>query len=425
MTQVVPVKTLSPSEKEKLLQSAIYGLFQDQAFYGGLLQELTISFREDMPTAAIAYDPKKQEFNIYLGTEFFQKLKPEERVAVLKHEVMHFTSGHMMRFPWTKDTPQEERIKYNLAGDMAINQFINNLPKDCVDVNMWKKQDGTPFPKFQSMEVYYDLIKNNWDANKDSVCSHKKAKPGEKGTGTPCEDCKGNGHGQQVLDEHEWEELSEEEKKDMLKEAKDIFQRSIEKVSTDSSLLPDHIKDMLREIEVAISGLNYKKILKDTIKRTVCSSDRENTWNRRNKRYDVYAPGSRQGKLPKCSMYIDTSGSISITECNEFLQVISGFLKAGSRRCEVSLWHTDVYYTQKYKLNDKLSEEVFQSGGTDVGSVLKKIHEQKPDLSVILTDGYFSKTFDKPINSDIIWVISKGGDINHPYAHIGKTIRMT
>jgi predicted metal-dependent peptidase len=97
---------------------------------------------------------------------------------------------------------------------------------------------------------------------------------------------------------------------------------------------------LLREIESSISGMNYKKILRDTIKRTVCATDRESNWNRRNKRYGIFAPGTKQGVLPECALMIDTSGSISNIEMNEFLEVVSGFLKAGSRKCVLGLWHT-------------------------------------------------------------------------------------
>jgi predicted metal-dependent peptidase len=435
---MVPFYEEYMTEKEQILQRAIYRLFYQEQFYGALLQELTIRFLDAVPTAAIAYNRKKQEYQIVINYEFFAKLTDEERTAVLKHEILHFTNGHLIRFPWNEDTPKDKKYQYNLAGDMAINQFINGLPKDCIDVSAWKKNDGTPFPKFQTMEVYFDLIQNNLEANKDLMngpdgegdeegecnCEGKEEGSNGKKHKKGC----GKGKKQHVLDSHDWNELTDEEKKDCLKETGKIFERAMEKNSFGYDIVPQYVKDLLREIESTINGLNYKKILKDTIKRTVCCSDRDSTWNRRNKRYGQFAPGTKNGTLPECALMIDTSGSISTTEMNEFLQVVSGFLKAGSRKCTLGLWHQVLYHTQKYKLNQKIEESVLESGGTEVTSVLEYVVKHNPNLTCILTDGYFGLPDIKISKaSEILWIISKNGNTDKNFLDSlpGKHIKMS
>lgn len=390
------------SNKEKMLQGAIYGLFKDQQYYGGLIQELNIKYEEDFPTCGISYNKKTREYNIILGTKYFSSLSPEERSAVLKHEILHFSHGHMLRFGEVVD---DARIK-NIAADMAINQFIRGLPKGCIDYKTWRTKEGAPFPPFKTYEAYYELIKDSAEQNKKLL--QKLDAP------------------QAVLDRHQWDNLSEEERIDALKEAKKIFERSIEKTSMSHSSIPEYIKDMLKEIDTSINALNYKSILRNTIKRTVCCADRESTWTRRNKRWGVYAPGNKNGNLPHCAMFIDTSGSISHMEMNEFLQVVSGFLKAGARRCTLGLWHTDLYEISRYKLNEKLDPEKIQSGGTDVTPALRYIEKKTPDLSIILTDGYFELPECKK-NLQVLWVISKGGNDDKDFlARLpGRVIRMT
>jgi predicted metal-dependent peptidase len=126
-------------------------------------------------------------------------------------------------------------------------------------------------------------------------------------------------------------------------------------------------------------------------------------------------------------MYIDTSGSISYRELNEFLDIVDGFLKQGTKTCTLNLWHTDLYYSKKYKLKNRLKQADLESGGTDPDPVLDKIAKDRPELAIILTDGYYSgyRGSVKKLNGiDIIWIISEGGSMDHSNKDIGKTIPM-
>lgn len=122
-------------------------------------------------------------------------------------------------------------------------------------------------------------------------------------------------------------------------------------------------------------------------------------------------------------MYVDTSGSISHRELNEFLGIMDKFLKVGVRTCTLGLWHTNMYYKKPYKYGQQLNVEDVESGGTELSDVLRDINKFTPDLSIILTDGYYGIPEVKP-KGEIVWIISKGGDMNHPMKHIGKTISL-
>lgn len=408
---------VSEDDKKKMLQNTIYHLTNQQAFYGQLLQEITVKYSSMVPTAGITYNVKAQQYEIYVNADFFAALKPKERIAVFHHEILHFTNKHLFRLPFLdKAIPDEEKKKYNIAGDMAINQYINHLPEGCVDVKQWKLDDGSLFPTLQSMEAYYSLIKE--EAKKQQESNDNKAKG--QGSGS-----KGNVNEMmdkfKDFDQHCWDSLDEETKKQMLDEAKKILKRTIEKTSYNHSNVPESIKDLLQEIEGLSAGINYKQILKNIIKKTVSSVDRETTWKKPNRRYGMYSPGTKIGNTPNLSMYVDTSGSISHVELNEFLQIISGFLKVGSRNCWLGLWHTELYYKKKYKLNQELNKEELQSGGTDLTQALEDIKKSNPNLSIILTDGYYSDVTIK-IPGEVLWVISRGGNVDHPMRHLGKTI---
>lgn len=428
------------TKTEELLQSCIYQIVRENPFIGGLLQELTFKFNNQIPTAAIGFDQKTLKYELMFNLTYFNGHKKPQRIAVLTHEILHFLHKHLFR--WMQlDIKAENRSLWNIAADMAINQYIQGLPEGTIDVSKFKIKDGTPFPKFLTMEQYYELLQQNRDPSqkgqpqkgadgKDKKCGHQKSEDGKGHDPQECPDVMGTGNEgpnkeeldkYQPFDEHNWDDLSEEDKERMAREAEKIIRRTIEKTQYGHSQVPGFVQDFLKDLDTYLRKLNYKAILRAAIKKTVMSQDREHSWKRPNKRYGVYAPGTNLSRIPRINMYIDTSGSISHNELNEFLDVIDAFLKAGSKTCRLVLWHTQPYYDKKYRLKSRIKASELQSGGTDPNPTLEMIKKQNPDLSIILTDGFYDKTNVK-VTSDLIWIISKQGNKDHPNKHMGKTI---
>lgn len=460
--QKLPV--ISEYDKKQMIFNAVYNLTKQEVFYGGLLQELVIKYDATIPTLCISYNTKESHYQIDINPWFFSKCTPQNRVAVLQHEILHFTNKHIFRFPFLKNTKTEQEMRIdNIAADLAINQYIKDLPngcelcKDvkiksreewkslhstkelenacvgrCLDIKDWVKDDGTPFPTLRSTEEYDSLIKEEFKKQSDKDGKPKPEEGSEESKGMnegagpqPGDTTKGtvaqNMKHHKPHDEHRWDSLDEETKKKMLDEAKKIIKRTIEKTSFSHTKVPDSIKDLLQEIDTLSAGLNYKSILKSVIKKTVSCVDRESTWKKPNRRYGVFSPGTKIGQLPALSFYLDTSGSISLKELNLFLKIMSGFLQVGSRHCWLGLWHTNLYYKKKYKLNQELKQDEVQSGGTDPTEALQDIKKTNPNLSVILTDGYYDNV-DIKIIGEVLFIISEGGNKNHPLKHLGKTI---
>ena len=430
------------------LQNCMYKIIRTDPFSGALLQEMTFKFdNQNIPTAAIYYNQKTAKFELLVNTDFFQSLTTEQKVAVLKHEILHFLHNHLLRFS-QMEVKMENRKYWNIAADMAINQFIRDLPEGTIKVSDFKTADGKPFPTFKTMEEYYDLIQKNReeDKTKDKDLADQDGKPNKDSHGNDMVDGEGKpfldkdgksmkgtgneGANKNVLDkykefdQHDWDGLPEEDKERMLREMKKVVERTIEKTSYSHSSIPGSVKDFLQEIETYLQKFNYKAILKNAIKRTAMAQDRENSWKRSSKRYGEFAPGTTTTRIPKLNMYVDTSGSISHRELNEFLDIIDGFLKQGTKTCTLALWHTDIYYNKQYRIKSRLEQKEVQGGGTDPDPVLEEIQKIRPELSIILTDGFYSQTKIDLKSKDVIWIISENGNVQHPNAHIGKTIPM-
>lgn len=406
-------------DKDTFVHQTIFYTLKENHFLGSLLQELTITLGEMVPTAGLSFDKKSGKFVVYINPEYFRTLNLQQRIAMLIHELMHFTNGHLFRFEKIGD--EKQHTLKNIAADMAINQFIPNLPEGVVKVQDWYQKDGSLFPHFKPMEVYFELLQET--TNKPQNDGEEKDSKGDKegrGRKGPAANY-GRFKDYKPFDSHDWEQLSEEEKQRVLQEAKTVVERTVDKMYNDHSLVPDSIKSMMKLVEDAIEKLNYKNLLKYAIKKTLNAQDRSSSWNRKNKRYGSYAPGTAPDKVPFLHMYIDTSGSVSSRELEQFFQVIDGFLGAGSKRCMIGQWHTQLVSFKKYKMGQEIT--VDESGGTDPQCVIDHIHKTNPDLSIILTDGCYDTVRAKG-DEKIIWVITKEGQGEHPNKHIGRTIKL-
>lgn len=248
-----------------------------------------------------------------------------------------------------------------------------------------------------------------------------KGKSSGKGKGLP-----------RQFDVHDWHANAEES--EILDATEELVKRAMVKQGLSYDDLPGSVKELLDSIKTRRAELNYRALILSAIKRSASGHDRAHTWSRRSRRYGNMSPGTREGELPKLSLFLDTSGSISIEELNVFLDIVDQFLKVGSRKCEINLFSDVNYHTAKYKLGDRSTQEQIKKavsmGGTHLGSSLKRILETSPDLSLIITDGCYS---DVDIEASMrpgqkfpqtLWIISEGGHADHPLARIGSTIKI-
>jgi predicted metal-dependent peptidase len=432
---------VAPAIKKQKLQTAIYNLQQKYVFFASVLQCMNITYSDMVPTAGVRFNSKTRKWEMYINADFFcNKLTDENRKAVLLHEMLHITHKHPLRLPFEKIDSQKRQVM-NIAMDMAINQYISGLPAGCdkcpsfddrkqgahcenedcpgsgIDVNDFYDEDEngkkTPWEKEKTTE-YYFLKLQKWIKDNPESGFDQGPGQGQGGVGT--------------LDEHHWESNAAES--EMLDATEDLVKRAIQKSGLTKSDLPGSIKELLDDIDARRNELNYKKIIESAIKRHASGTNRENTWSRPSRRFGNKAPGRRNGELPQIANFIDTSGSISVQEANDFLDIIDNLLKVGSRKCTIDLWHTSVYHHVIHKLGQRFNKEDFQSGGTDVNGTLEEIYKRKPDLSVILTDGcYWDVEYEnwlKPGENfpQVLWIISRDGQEEHPLARLGQTIKI-
>jgi len=434
--------------KTRALASAIYECSKTHPFLGSVLQCLTISYGHSIPTAGIMFNTDAKRWDMIINPYFFcKKLNLLSQKAVLLHELSHITHKHPLRVPFLKISARK-RMLMNVAADMAINQFIKNLPQGCpqcpppdkpkpcendlcpgrgifvedyFDVDA-KTQKQVPWAKNQTMEHYYEKLLQRFDDPDKDDDGDGDGDGGNAGGGAETGDLPA------TLDEHMWDGASEE--KDMLDATEELVKRAMVKARLDYSSLPDSVKELLEDIKARRAELNYKALLLLAMKRHAAGHDRKSTWTRKSKRFGNKAPGTKVGDLPKLQNFIDTSGSISIEEANEFLEVVDQFLRVGTRKCQLGFFHTALYKNDQYKVGGRLKREDIQSGGTDLTPVMAEILKRRPDLSIVLTDGCYSdvevEKWMKPGEKwpTTLFIISKDGDANHPLKRLGETVKI-
>lgn len=444
-------------KKIQSLETALYQLTKNQAFFGMILQCLDMYYTHLIPTAGVAFDNNSKKWQMMINPKWFcDKLGDGDkgtrhRISILLHELYHLTHKHIIRAPMLKLNPARRRLM-NIAMDMAINQYIKDLPDGCSDCppreqrltgvacenemcpgnpilvedyfDTDEKGKQIPWEKNKTFEYYfYKLIERYSDLSDDpnedgDGDGEGEGKPGQgKGKGIPKE-----------FDSHNWDGGAEEQ--DMMDATEELVKRAMQKRGLTFDKLPGFMQELLTDIESRRSELNYRQLILSAIKKHASGSDRLNTWSKPSRRYGNIAPGTRQGPLPKIENFLDSSGSISVQELNDFLGIVDSFLKVGHRKCRLGLWHTDLYFNEPYKLGDRLDRNMVQSGGTDPGPVLEYIAKAKPDLSIIVTDGCFSDVdFESMIPPNtifpqVLWIISQDGHENHPLCRLGETIKI-
>ena len=126
-------------------------LILSEAFYGLFLIGLNKKYRMDLPTAGVS----KQGIGVQLSInpEFFMGLTIDQRIGLLKHELLHISFGHLIY----RDSFEDKKL-FNIAADIEINQYIDSiqLPEGGLTLDSFPELN---LPSRAGTKVYYDLLK--------------------------------------------------------------------------------------------------------------------------------------------------------------------------------------------------------------------------------------------------------------------------
>jgi predicted metal-dependent peptidase len=338
------------------------------------MQRIPLEGKEAKQLNTCGVTIKNGRILLYWNPKFFETLTLDEARAVLEHECGHLVRDHIPRF---KDKDQHIA---NLATDLAQNQYITGLPKDCVMLDKFPKE--WKLKEKESAEYYYDEFMKH--ANKIQVSKNPDGSYHVKIT-----DPKGKTIAEfdvNDMDGSEWKEadtseLSKEVVRQAVKEAVDQMKRS-------QGTLPQGLEVAINEI-LQPPKISWNQLLRQYVAVSIKSGHKQ-SWKKPNRRFGATQKGRLSDHTIALGVCFDTSGSMGPEDYKigfSELKSIQGCYKA-----DINVFECDADVHRHFKLNKykRHDGKPRGGGGTDFRPVFDYIIKKKIrcDVLIYFTDMY-------------------------------------
>ena len=389
-------------DKQKSLSKISKELMLKEPYYGFFLIMLNKVWRNDIPTAGVSKNGIN--FQLAINEEFWTSLSEMHQMGLLKHELLHIAFGHLTSFKSFKN----KRLA-NVAMDMEINQYIdkNWLPEGGIDINDYEDLN---LERKAGCRYYYDKL-NQFQDEKD-----------KNGT------C-GNDEMDQLLDQiasddipdhSTWEEfdnLSDAEKKLIEKQLQKVLADAKEQTIKKRGNIPGEIEGVIVIEEIVAPKFDWRGY----IRRFTGVSTKVFTKKIRRKENRRFSdnPGLKIKMKQHMLLAIDTSGSVSDSELQEFMGEIHHIYKTG---VDVTIMQCDTSIRSIEPYKGKNEINVAGRGGTEFDPVLDyyNANQKKYTSLVYFTDG---ECYTSVVpRSNILWVLSERSNMNNDLP--GKVIKL-
>ena len=353
-------------------------------FFGTLALRLTPIPDEPVGTACtngeyIKYNPK-----------WFLKLREQERIGLIAHEVMHVALFHMIR------RNDREPGKWNIAGDYVINGALI--------------KSKFILPHTELSDPQYD------DMSTDNVYA---LLPDDIKDGTGPGDIlllDGNDPGGcgAVIDHPS---VSDGSAKGKFEAEIEVAVQQAAEAAKAMGKLPGHLQTLIEK------ALAPKVDWKMTLARFLRANNKSDfTWIRPNRRFisrGLYLPSLHTPCLEEIAVAVDTSGSISEDELTQFTGEITSILHdTNPERIHFLQCDTEVRVDEEYTRENLPLKVTYEGrGGTNFSPVINHINDKHPGVSalVYLTD-LESNDFGSEPHYPVLWVTTSSTEA--PYGEV-------
>jgi len=435
------MKTLTPEEQRFLkscglrLEEAITALIREKPVFGFILTRMRRVQSNQCPTMGVR--PTEDRFIQLLYNPLFigipgrseKFLTDEQLQAVLEHEVLHILNEHPMR------RNSRDHLTWNLAADIAINQYIKGLPEDCMKVpeGLEKERESEYYYKSEQVQKMAEQMKGEGNESMTGECDGSCGEgEGDQQDGTGKKRCT-CGKGKQRGDHSGWEDLdgdvaAQDKVRQMVKGAIEDAKRQ------GRGTTPGWMEEMIKRL--LCPPIKWTILLRSGISEEI-SPMPEETFRRchRRRQYEVNGilediyPGFKRKPQSKLICAIDTSGSMGNEELGEIVNEIAYLSRAGY--WPITLIHCDTQITKIEIYNGKNEIVCHGRGGTTFEPVLNHMRDTekvvegcRPTL-IYFTDGQGENPADNGYTKKFktIWVVSRNGSADH-VAKFGTVIKM-
>lgn len=367
------------------LAKASKSLMLKEPFYGYFLIGLNKKYIKTIPTAGVS----KHGINVQLAVnpEFFEGLNEKQQIGLLKHELLHVSFGHLI---------MRDRFKchklFNIAADLEINQYIENdyLPEGGI-----------------TMEMFADL---NLNARAGTTYYYEKLEEAQQqGNCSALDNILNQMNGNSAYDHPTWDEfdeLSEADKKLVQKQIEHQLKETAEQTIKRQGNVPGELADTIRRLmTIEPPAFPWKQYLRRFVGNSSISYTKK-LRRKYNKRY-TGNPGLKIKFKNHICVGVDTSGSVSNSELQEFMNELCHMHKTGHQitvvQCDTEINSVEIF-------NPKKDWDIKGRGGTSFQPVIDHYNEKDYTALIYLTDGEAYPPEDCPKNA--LWVHSSRCNIN-------------
>lgn len=354
-------------------------------FYACLVSKCTLVFNEEMKApAGVSYCDCT--YKLHINPIKFSEYALIERLAILKHEMLHIVNGHLNI---RNDYMNNHKVA-NIAMDCSINQLIDkdHLPKNCILPEYLEKEIKQKLKRLEPSEYYYDIL-NNTNNSEDMNIN---------------------------FDPHEtWEytypedtiETQKNITSDMLEEAKEMSLRI-------TGSYPNEYSKWLK-INKNKTEQNWKKLLKSGLKKKgkIKSIFKPN----RNYPNRMDLRGTIKNKIHNVLYIIDASGSVKNSEFKELNSEIISLCSELNLKITAIQVDSEASEPEILTKNTTLIERK-RNAGTFLSKGLEKAFEHKLqfDSVIVSTDGFLDSVDIQnfiEINKKVIFLICSSGTVDY------------
>ena len=411
------------------IEKAFKRLLIKSPFYGLFCLSLPKKVTHQVSTFAVA--KKGINCELCINPDFWAEHTDDEQIALLQHELSHICLQHM----FISDSFPDKKL-FNICADMEINSYIENLPKEGCRASDIGMEDGL------GTKAYYDALtkKNQQQAqaknpqkpcnggqggnsNQQTTSTPKAPQENEKKeedspTPTPAKEEKEEKESaypdfvpsdKQPIDSHEtWKDFQ-----DMPDATKQLIQNNIntivkntaEQIEKQRGTIPAEFRELVEKLRKKNPEIfNWKAYFRRLLG-SIYDVNIKSTRRKPSKRFED-AAGIQHKKKVSILVAVDTSGSVSTKELQDFFSEIEYIYKAGAR---VTILECDARINKVEEYDGKRIPEIVGRGGTDFNPPVDYYVKHKKDYASLIyfTDGECDLPQKNP--SGMVWVITSNG----------------
>lgn len=447
---------------ESIFQDALGLLIKHHAFFGHIMANIVRVQDSTVKVLSLSIT-SEGKISLHYNLEDIKyeieknNLTLKQLTGMVKHTIYHMINEHFLRKlegeyeTWviTPDGPVE---LFDLSCDLAINQFIDDLPENAVQLETF---DET-LPAEENAEYYFKILLDRIKKNKEEIENQMQGSAGFGDAAGALFMASGNGNSDEqkkkdheeqmgkildqlpfdknqfmkdalqernegtqspgmngmMIDDHTWDEIRKTPKEIVRNTVKDVVKKAYHQAKYGQKGIGDLPAGVERMIKESFKKpYNFRPLLKRFVDGHIFSHH-ESTRRKPNRRFGYVYPGRKAVTKAKVGVLADTSGSMS----DEELGMIVKNLNDINQYAQVVLFEVDAAIHNIMEFNPRNFDKMLHGGGgTSFGHVFKLIekYSQNKDLLGNLPLGLQKTAYRYVHNIKVLIIITDGGVTTH------------